>query len=256
MLRYSKGMQETMGRIHGGHIGRIVTLQTNYNIGGLWSHVRQPGWTDMEWQLRNWYYFTWLSGGQLVEQHVHGIDLMSWAMQNEYPEKCFGLGGRQSRTDSLFGHIFDHHAICYQYSSGQRAFAFCRQQDGTDTDTSQLVYGEKGTADLMRNTMSGDRQWRYSAARRRDRNGDKDLPYQQEHEALFEGIRKGKPVNHGESAAKSSLMAIMGRMASYTGQNVSWEQALNSEEDLSPPAYEFGELEIPPVAIPGKTKLI
>lgn len=256
MLRHSKGMQETMERIHGGHIGRIVTLQTNYNIGGLWSHVRQPGWTDMEWQLRNWYYFTWLSGGQLVEQHVHGIDLMSWAMQNEYPEKCFGLGGRQSRTDPLFGHIFDHHAICYQYSSGQRAFAFCRQQDGTDTDTSQLVYGEKGTADLMRNTMSGDRQWRYSAARRRDRNGDKDLPYQQEHEALFEGIRKGEPVNHGESAAKSSLMAIMGRMASYTGQNVSWEQALNSEEDLSPPVYEFGELEISPVAVPGKTKLI
>jgi hypothetical protein len=118
------------------------------------------------------------------------------------------------------------------------------------------VYGEKGTADLMRNTMSGDRQWRYSAARRRDRNGDKDLPYQQEHEALFEGIRKGEPVNHGESAAKSSLMAIMGRMASYTGQNVSWEQALNSEEDLSPPVYEFGELEISPVAVPGKTKLI
>jgi predicted dehydrogenase len=256
MLRYSKGMQETVQRIHGGQLGRIVTLQTNYNVGGLWSHVRQPDWSDMEWQLRNWYYFTWLSGGQLVEQHVHGLDLMSWAMQNQYPEKCFGLGGRQSRTDPLYGHIFDHHAVCYEYSEGQRTFAFCRQQNGTDVDTSQLVFGEKGTADLMGNTMNGEEgTWRYSRARRRDREGDEDLPYVQEHEALFEGIRSGEVVNCGENAAKSTLMAIMGRMATYTGKNVTWEQALNSEESLSPSSYEFGPLEVAPVAVPGKTKL-
>ncbi|MDF1744109.1 MAG: Gfo/Idh/MocA family oxidoreductase, partial [Gimesia sp.] len=155
MLRYSRAMQETMSRIHEGQLGRIVTLQTNYNINGLWSHPRKPEWSEMEWQLRNWYYFTWLSGGQLVEQHVHGLDLMSWAMQNEYPIKCFGLGGRQSRTDPLYGHIFDHHAICYEYKGGHRAFAFCRQQDGTDINTSQFVFGEKGTANLNRNTLSG-----------------------------------------------------------------------------------------------------
>lgn len=256
MLRYSKGMQETIKRIHDGQIGRIVTLQTNYNIGGMWSHPQKTEWTDMEWQLRNWYNFTWLSGGQLVEQHVHGLDLMSWAMQNEYPERCFGLGGRQSRTDPVYGHIFDHHAVCYEYPGGQRTFAFCRMQDGTDPDTSQLVFGEKGTADLLRNTMDGERLWRYSGARRRDRGADRDLPYVQEHQALFEGIRSGQPVNLGETAARSSLMAIMGRMASYTGKSVSWEQALNSEEDLSPSSYEFGPLEVPPVAIPGKTKLL
>lgn len=256
MLRHSKGMQETMERIHGGHLGRIVTLQTNYNVGGIWSHAQQPGWSDMEWQLRNWYYFTWLSGGQLVEQHVHGLDLMSWAMQNEYPEKCFGLGGRQSRTDALYGHIFDHHAVCYEYSGGQRAFAFCRQQNGTDVDTSQLVFGEKGSADLMRNTMDGEKAWRYSRARRRDRKGNKDRPYQQEHQALFKGIRSGSPYNNGEHAAKSTLMAIMGRMATYTGKNVTWEQALNSKEDLTPSSYTFGSMEVPPVAIPGKTKLL
>lgn len=256
MLRYSKGMRETIHRIHDGHIGRIVTLQTNYNIGGMWSHPKKPEWSDMEWQLRNWYNFTWLSGGQLVEQHVHGLDLMSWAMQNEYPEKCFGLGGRQSRTDPVYGHIFDHHAVCYEYQGGQRTFAFCRMQDGTDPDTSQLVFGEKGTADLLRNTMDGDRLWRYSGARRRDRGADKDLPYVQEHEALLKGIRSGNLVNVGETAAKSSLMAIMGRMATHTGKSISWEQALNSEEDLSPSSYEFGPLEVPPVAIPGKTKLL
>ena len=255
MLRHSKGMKETMDRIHDGHLGRIVTLQTNYNIGGTWSHAKQPDWSDMEWQLRNWYYFAWMSGGQLVEQHVHGLDLMSWAMQNEYPEKCFGLGGRQSRTDALYGHIFDHHAICYEYSGGQRTFAFCRQQNGTDVDTSQLVFGEKGTADLMKNTMSGDKDWRYSKARRRDDKGKKDRPYVQEHEALFKAIRTDTPFNNGDYATKSTLMAIMGRMASYTGKSVSWEQALNSNESLTPSSYEFGPMEVPPVAIPGKTKL-
>ena len=105
----------------------------------------------------------------------------------------------------------------------------------------------------MRNTMNGDNVWRYSRARRRDRDGNQDLPYKQEHQALFEGIRTGKPVNNGERGAHSTLMAIMGRMASYTGKNMTWEQALASDDDLSPDSYEFGQLEVPPVAIPGKT---
>ncbi len=256
MLRYSKAMQETIKRIHEGQLGKIVTLQTNYNINGLWSHPRKPEWSDMEWQMRNWYYFTWLSGGQLVEQHVHGLDLMSWAMQNEYPVKCFGLGGRQSRVDPLYGHIFDHHAICYEYSGGERCFAYCRQQDGTDIDTSQLIYGSKGTADLNRNTLSGAKTWRYSRARGSARGGVQDLPYVQEHAALFESIRTGNPICNGEYAAKSSLMAIMGRMASYTGKNVTWEEAWNSQEDLTPPEYTFGPLKVPPVAQPGKTQFI
>jgi hypothetical protein len=118
------------------------------------------------------------------------------------------------------------------------------------------VFGEKGTANLMRNTMDGEGgTWRYSRARRRDREGDRDLPYVQEHEALFAGIRSGEVVNAGEKAARSSLMAIMGRMATYTGKNVTWEQALNSKEDLSPSSYEFGPMDVPPVAVPGKTEL-
>ncbi|MCH9657014.1 MAG: Gfo/Idh/MocA family oxidoreductase [Planctomycetes bacterium] len=256
MLRYSRAMQETMSRIHEGQLGRIVTLQTNYNINGLWSHPRKPEWSEMEWQLRNWYYFTWLSGGQLVEQHVHGLDLMSWAMQNEYPIKCFGLGGRQSRTDPLYGHIFDHHAICYEYKGGQRAFAFCRQQDGTDINTSQFVFGEKGTANLNRNTLSGAKTWRYSRARGRDKNGVQDLPYVQEHAALFQSIRTDTPICNGEYAANSSLMAIMGRMASFTGKSITWEQARNSKEDLTPAEYTFGPLNVAPVALPGKTQFL
>ena len=195
MLRYSKALRETMDRIHGGQLGHIVTLQANYNIGGTWLHERQPQWTDMEWQLRNWYYFTWLCGDHIVEQHVHGLDLMAWAMQDQYPVKCFGLGGRQARTDPKYGHIYDHHAVCYEFAGGQRCFSFCRQQNGTDPDTSHLVFGEKGVADLSRRTLTeGDQIWRYSRAR----GGDQDLPYQQEHEALFRSIRANEPVSDGE----------------------------------------------------------
>ncbi|MBM79812.1 MAG: oxidoreductase [Planctomycetaceae bacterium] len=251
MLRYSLAMNETMKRIQDGAIGRIVTMQANYNIGGLWNVARKPNWSDMEYQLRNWYYYTWLSGDHIVEQHVHGLDLMAWAMQDEYPTKCFSLAGRQSRTGAEFGHIFDHFAVCYEYAGGERCFSFCRQQDGADNDTSHMVFGATGQADLRRNTMTGGRTWRYSAAR----NGTKDVPYQLEHDALFRSIRRGEPINNGGYMVKTTMMGIMGRLAGYTGKSVTWEQAWNSKEDLRPERYEFGDLPVPQVAIPGSTKL-
>lgn len=251
MLRYSTAMREMMGRIHEGGIGQITALQANYNIGGLWLRVRQEGWSDMEWQLRNWYYFTWLSGDHNVEQHVHGLDLMSWAMQGQYPKQCFGLGGRQARTAPQYGHIFDHHAVCYEFESGVRCFSYCRQQPGAAADTSHLVFGQTGTANLSKHTTTGETTWRYSRAQ----GGPRDVPYQQEQDALFASIRSGEPINNGEYMAKSTMMAIMGRMATYTGQVVTWDQAWNSEEDLTPTAYEFGLLPVPPVAVPGVTKL-
>lgn len=250
MLRYSTAIRGTIGRIHDGQIGKIVALQSNYNIGSLWVKLRQPEWSDMEWQLRNWYYFTWLSGDHIVEQHVHGLDLMAWTMQDVPPLRCFALGGRQARTGPEFGHIFDHHAVCYEYAGGVRCFCYCRQQNGTFADTSQLVFGSDGIADLRKGTMTGPETWRYSQAR-----GEKDVPYQQEQNALLASIRAGTAVNNGEYAAKSTLLAIMGRMASYTGQQVTWEQALNSQEDLTPQRYEFGPLEVPPVPVPGVTQV-
>ncbi|NNE92393.1 MAG: Gfo/Idh/MocA family oxidoreductase [Verrucomicrobiales bacterium] len=252
MLRYSLAMQETMQQIHDGAIGRIISMQANYNIGGLWNHGRQPGWSDMEYQMRNWYYYTWLSGDHIVEQHVHGLDLMAWAMQDQYPVSCFALAGRQARTEPRFGHIYDHFAVCYEYAGGERLFSFCRQQNGTDQNTAPLVFGAEGTADLRRKTTTGGKIWRYSQAR----NGPKDIPYQLEHDALFRSIRQGEPINNGDYMVKSTMMAIMGRLAGYTGKTVSWEQAWNSKEDLRPPRYEFGDLPIPPVAVPGETKLI
>ncbi|MGK0198880.1 MAG: putative dehydrogenase, partial [Yoonia sp.] len=252
MLRHSLAMKETMRRIHDGAIGRIVTMQANYNIGGLWNHPREAHWSDMEYQLRNWYYYTWLSGDHIVEQHVHGLDLMAWAMHDQYPIKCFSLAGRQSRTEAKFGHIFDHFAVCYEYAGGERCFSFCRQQNGTDQNTAHLVHGAEGTADLRRKTTTGNSIWRYSGAR----SGERDIPYQLEHEALFRSIRSGQAINNGEYMVKSTMMAIMARQAGYTGKTVTWEQAWNSREDLRPDKYEFGEMPVPPVAIPGATKLI
>jgi predicted dehydrogenase len=253
MLRYSSALRETVRRIHDGQIGKIVALQSNYNIGGSWVIPRQPGWSDMEWQLRNWYYFTWLSGDHIVEQHVHGLDLMAWVMQDEHPKQCIGLGGRQARTEAQFGHIFDHHAVCYEFAGGTRCFSYCRQQPGTYPDTSQLVFGSEGAADLRKAVTTTDQEtWRYSRAR----GAKEDAPYQQEQNALFASIRSGEPLNNGDYAAKSTLMAIMGRMATYTGQQITWEQAWNSQEDLTPERYEFGPLPTPPVAIPGLTPLL
>jgi predicted dehydrogenase len=252
MLRYSPAMKETIRRIHDGDIGKIVTMQANYNIGGLWNHPRQPGWSDMECQMRNWYYYTWLSGDHIVEQHVHGLDLMAWAMRDQYPVNCFALAGRQARTEPRYGHIYDHFAVCYEYAGGERCFSFCRQQNDTDQNTAHLVYGADGIADLRRKTMTGGKVWRYSQAR----DGAKDIPYQLEHDALFRSIRQGDPINNGDYMVKSTMMAIMGRLAGYTGKTVSWEQAWNSKEDFRLTKYEFGDLPIPPVAIPGETKLI
>lgn len=249
--RYHHGMQETIKRIHDGDIGEIVAMNTNYNVGGLWHKVREKGWTDMEYQIRNWLYFTWLSGDHNVEQHVHSLDKMAWLMKDQYPANCFGLGGRQARTQAEFGHIFDHHAVCYEFANGVKCFSYCRQQNNTHSDVSDHIYGTKGYANLMEHVVKvGGKEWRY----KRPRKSPPDNMYKQEHDALFAAIRAGKPINNGDYMCKSTLMAIMGRMSTYTGQLITWEAALSSKEDLSPPAYEFGNLPTPSVAVPGVTK--
>jgi predicted dehydrogenase len=255
--RYHHGMRETVQRVHEGAIGDITALQCIYNTGGLWSVKREPKWTDIEWQLRNWLYFTWLSGDFNVEQHVHSLDKMAWVMRNEYPVRAVGSGGRQVRTDDLYGNIFDHHTVVYEYANGVKLFSACRQQVGCAQDVSDHVMGTKGTCHIDASasqgsiaSVPGDKPlWRS-----RKRKGDN--MYQNEHDELFAAIRSGKPINNGEWMAKSTLMAIMGRMATYTGQVISWDMALNSQEDLSPPAYEFGPLPVQPVARPGFTKYV
>jgi predicted dehydrogenase len=246
--RYDHGVRETMKRVLDGAIGEIVTIQENYNTGGLWHHGRKPEWSDMEWQLRNWLYFTWLSGDFNTEQHVHSLDKGSWAMLDTPPLRATGLGGRQVRVEEQWGNIYDHFAVVYEYESGAKMFSFCRQQNGCTNDTNDYFIGTKGKANILKHTIEGETAWRY--------DGPKPSMYQVEHDALFASIRSGEAINNGNYMALSSMLAIMGRMASYTGKTITWNDAINSQEDLSPASYEFGPLPVPPVAKPGITPFV
>jgi predicted dehydrogenase len=249
--RYEHKKRETLQRIHDGAIGKILAAQTTYNTGGLWHRGRQPEWTDMEWQMRNWLYFTWLSGDHIVEQHVHSLDKIAWALGDEYPVRVTASGGRSQRTDPMYGNIYDHFNSVFEYASGVRMFSSCRQWVGADSDVSDHVFGTKGVAHLQSHSIEGENAWRY-----RGREDEVDDMYQNEHDELFASIRKGEPIDNSDYMCKSTLMGIMARMSAYTGRSLTWEQALNSQEDLSPASYDWTPIESPPVAVPGVTRFV
>ncbi len=247
--RYDYGVRETIKRVRDGAIGDIVAIQENYLTGPLWHMGRNPEWSEMEYQLRNWLYFTWLSGDHNVEQHIHSLDKAAWLMDDEPPARATGLGGRQVRTDPKYGNIFDHHAVIYEHDNGVKVFAFTRQQGGCKSNTEDYVLGTKGRCQVLKHQIespSGDVVWRY--------RGPKPSMYQVEHNELFAGIRAGKPINNGIYMARSTMMAILGRMTTYTGQTITWDQAMNSHEDLTPPEYAWGPVATPKVAMPGLTE--
>ncbi|MCY2965227.1 MAG: Gfo/Idh/MocA family oxidoreductase, partial [Planctomycetota bacterium] len=251
-LRYDNGFRETIRRIHEGEIGDVVSLEANDYRGTVWVKPRESDWTDMVWQMRNWYYFTWLSGDFNVEQHVHYLDVCSWVMGNQYPVQAVGMGGRQVRTEPQFGQIFDHFSVVYEFANGVTFYSNCRQQSECARDMSVKIAGANGRGLLTekqrgQKLKSSKAEWVFS--------GPANLMYQTEHDELFASIRNGTPINNGEYMAKSTLLGIMGRMAAYTGQRITWEMALNSQEDLTPPAYDWNvALAVPPVARPGVTK--
>lgn len=251
-LRFANSFQATVQRIQDGQIGEIHTLQANDYRGSIWVKPRQPDWTDMHWQMRNWYYFTWLSGDFNVEQHVHYLDVCAWAMGDTYPISAIGMGGREVRKGEQYGNIFDHHSVTYTFDNGAKLFSNTRQMPNCARDMSAQVVGSKGRANLneRRNGqfITGETNWSFE--------GETNDFYQEEHNQLFASIRNGDPINNGDYMARSTMLAILGRMATYTGQEITWEQAMNSRQDLSPPKYEWGPIETPAVAVPGVTKLI
>jgi myo-inositol 2-dehydrogenase/D-chiro-inositol 1-dehydrogenase len=249
--RHQAGYIETIKQVQDGAIGEIVAARCYWNQGGLWKKDRQPGWSDLEWQLRNWLYFTWLSGDHIVEQHVHNIDVINWAM-GTHPVRAVGMGGRQARTDPSYGHIYDHFAVDYEYENGVHLMSMCRQIEGCDKNVSEALVGTKGncvTSAGQRYMIKGEKNWTF------DREKDNE-PYVQEHTDLIASLRAGKPINELKNVAESTLTAIMGRMSAYTGKAVTWEQALNSKENLMPEKLAWGPMPVPPVAIPGKTELV
>ncbi len=269
--RYDTVIRETMKRVHDGAVGDIVAVQTNRNLGFLWHFERKPEWTEMEYQMRNWYYFTWLSGDHNVEQQIHGIDKCSWALKDEPPLRAWGTSGRQVRTDPKWGDIYDHHAVVYEYASGARMYAFARQQPGCFNDYSEMIFGTKGRCDLQKGQIEGETNWSYGAKAGdlsgysgRLRKGQMRPMHQVEQDELFAAIRAGRCINNGDYMCQSTLVAILGRTVGYTGQQIDWEQMCRSTQDLSPKRYAF-DAEPPtrpgpdgryPVAMPGVTKFV
>ncbi|MBN37340.1 MAG: oxidoreductase [Opitutae bacterium] len=251
--RHHKPKQEIFGKILDGEIGEINAMYSTYNGGEVWKKAREGGWGDLEAQSRNWNAHLWLSGDSIVEQAVHCIDMMQWAMGEEHPTHAEGSGGRQVYDDmDKYGNIYDHFAIAYQWQNGTRGYHFSRQQNGTAGSYELELYGQKGfcSAKNRHAIMTGDSAWRY-------RGSTNDM-YQTEHDILFKAVREGgKAFNDGERAAHSTMVAILGRMVAYTGQKLTYEDALNSKEDLLPPHLDWEqELQTPNPPVPGVTRFI
>ena len=228
-LRHEEKHRELVKRIHEGAIGDVKYLRVYFNTGSLWKRPRQPDQTELQYQVRNWYYFTWLSGDHIVEQHVHDIDVGNWIAKG-HPVEANGMGGRQVRKGKDFGEIFDHHAIEYTYADGIKMFSFCRQIDGCWGSFSEHAHGTKGFATMEGHgttILSPDGQ----TPTRWKRTAD---GHQVEMDDLFAAILAGKPYNEGDNGAEGSMTAILGRMASYSGKLVKWDEALQSTQDLSP----------------------
>ena len=258
--RHQNGYIETVKRLQDGEAGEILAMRVYWNGGPVGPKARRADLekalgrppTEMEYQLRNWYMFNWLCGDHIVEQHIHNLDVANWVL-NGYPVRALGMGGRAYQKGLDSGEIFDHHAVQYEYANGVRVFSECRQIPGCWNSVSEHVHGTKGSSNVGGYTITGANAWKY-------RGGGKD-PYQQEHDDLFDAIRNDKPYNEAEYGALSSLTAILGRMCTNSGKEITWEEALNSKLDLIPSEFTWDakpkvlpdENGIYPFAIPGKT---
>jgi myo-inositol 2-dehydrogenase/D-chiro-inositol 1-dehydrogenase len=253
--RHENSYLEVMKRIHGGAVGEIVAAEAFWNgpcvrTYGFY-HERQPGWSDLEYMLRNWYFYSWLSGDHIVEQHVHNLDVVNWAI-GAPPVEALAVGGRQWRTEPQYGNIFDHFGVRYRYANGAILLSMARQINDTEPRVGEGLMGTKGRAYAGR--IEGASPWKWEGAN--------PNPYEQEHADLIKSIRDGKPLNEGKHVAEATLTAIMGRMSAYTGKTVKWEFALKeSELDLTPKeikagGYKLGPAPVVPAPAKGNEELI
>ena len=255
--RYHTGYAETVKRIHDGAIGDVVAIEENFLRGPYGVIDRKPGLSEVEWQCSTQYHFRWLSGDDVVQSLVHNLDRSSWVMRNQAPVKCHGLGGRSSMTEPIYGDVFDHHSVVYEFEGGALIYAFCRTTNGCYDSSSSIILGSKGKADIMRCRIWGETNWRWE--------GGCD-PYQREHDILFAAIRSGKAVNNGDYMARSTMISVMGQISCYTGKEVTWEQVNKSDFYYPPKPEECRDGMEPPVKAgadgsypvprPGFTKMI
>jgi myo-inositol 2-dehydrogenase/D-chiro-inositol 1-dehydrogenase len=250
-FRYESSARATFGKVLNGELGEIKGISTFRHGGEGEFKPRQANWSDMEFQLRNWFYYNWLCGDFIVEQAVHSIDMMQWALGDKLPLRATGTGGKQVRVN---GNVFDHFAVEYEYAGGLKGYHFTRQQIGVSNRNSVDIQGTEANANVQifsNYEIYGKKSWKYT--------GEKNDMYQTEHDELFAAIRSGKPINDGEWMTNSTMLAIMGRMVAYTGQTITWDQAFNSNEVLGPKMEDYSmdlKWPVPPVAQPGITPFV
>ena len=255
--RYHTPKRESFSRVIDGAIGEVTAIYNTYNTGYLWEFPREKKWGDLEYKMRNWVYYNWLSGDHIAEQAIHCLDMMVWAMGNKMPVKAVGTGGRQRRTEDKYGNVYDHFAVNYEWDNGAKGFHLSRQQKDTKRSYHVEVMGTEGNlmVDCIRrkHEIKSHKKFGYNWKFR----GEANDMYQQEHDELFASIRNSKPMNDGEWMANSTLLAIWGRMVAYTGQEITLEEAMASTEILGPPIDDYDwklKWATAPVAKPGLTK--
>ena len=255
--RYHTGYAETVRRIHDGAIGDVVAIEENFLRAPYVVINREQGLSELEWQCSTQYHFRWLSGDDVPQSLVHNLDRTSWVMRNQAPVKCHGLAGRSSMTEPIYGDVFDHHSVVYEFADGVPVYAFCRTTKGCYNSTSSIVHGSKGRASVLACRIWGETDWRWQG---------RCNPYQREHDVLFAAIRSGKPVNNGDYMTRSTMITVMGQISCYTGKEVTWEQVNKSDfyypprpedcrDDMEPPVKP-GPHGSYPVPKPGFTKMI
>jgi myo-inositol 2-dehydrogenase/D-chiro-inositol 1-dehydrogenase len=242
--RFHRGWQETVKRIHDGIMGDVVAMQSMFLRGPYVLVHRDPKFTETQSQFRNWYHFRWLSGDDVPQSLVHNVDRMSWIMKEEMPTWAFGLAGRSASFGVIYGDMFDHHTVVYEYKSGPRLYALCRTENGCYDNSGDIIMGTKGTCHLDRCRIQGETNWRYA--------GPQNNPYEAEQKALIESVRQGKPLNSGPYMVGSTMIGVLGQIACYSGKAVTWDEAYKSDLQYGPPP-EKSNFETEPPSVPDKT---
>lgn len=258
--RYHPGYQETMQRVHDGAVGDIVTIQETWLRAPYVLYPRRPGMSEVMFQGSNQYHFNWLSGDDVPQTLIHNLDRSSWALHNAAPVRAWGMGGRSTLKGEVYGNVFDHHAVVYDFPNNVRVYAYCRTIANCYEENSSFIVGTKGKCDLLRLTITGEKPWQHPGPQ------NKNPAYDLEHVALFGAIRAGKTINNGDYMVRSTGIVLMGQFSCYTGKAVTWEQLQASNYNYPPKPEECrADMEAPvkpgpdgtyPVFTPGETKLL
>lgn len=260
--RYQKNYLEIYNQIQQGRVGKIVSGQVYWNSGGVWVNPRKPEYTELEYQMRNWYYFNWLCGDHILEQHIHNIDVANWFV-GEFPTSAQGMGGREVRKGPEHGEIFDHHFVEFKYPGGAVIASQCRHQKNTMSKVAEAFQGTAGTVETNDAGTAYIKDYSGNILLSSNMDGGVN-PYQQEHNKLFRSIRNKEVINDAEFGAKSTMSAIMGRMATYSGKVITWDEAMQSDLQIMPEVVSWDTIPptlpdengLYPVPIPGVTTVV